>query len=184
MTRWLLLCGLVLAACAPPREAKWGYANGAFDRYTVTSIQKTPKGIAFDPSGLPINPLLIDRLVDEVEACLGMSVDRSVFTVKVAADWVPSCGGPSWPAPQELLPVETQDPSGCLAKGLTPTPQCPCRWRAGVKFPNIIVTTPAFYLFKDALLRWLTGVINVWGNLAFAECAAPTTLPLSDGTEP
>ena len=181
----MVLFLLAVAACGVCQEARWGYTpNGCFDHYVVGPTRTTPGGVSYDPSGQPINPLLIDRLVSEVAAC-APSLNRSSFTVKVASDWYlepAACELPQW-GPQQLLPVTAAE-EGCTAKGYSASVDCPCRWRAGVECPNIIVTTPSFYLFKDALLRFVTGSTDPWANSLLESCAQPTTLPLSDGTGP
>lgn len=164
-------------------ELKWGYAPGAFDSYEVNSVSVTPSGIAYDDSGLPIDPALIDRLTDEVEQCLSslqmldcgrvvLPIDRKSFVVKVASDWVISCD-----KTQQLLPVLSGD-AGCLAKGEQPSDQCPCRWRAGISCPNVLVVTPSFFLYKDVLIRFTTGCRNPWASEALSLCASPSTAPL------
>lgn len=187
---------LIVAAtpqCSDPScsEIKWGYGLHAFDMYDVHPTSVTALGIRYDPSGMPISPEVIDRLTNEVEACLVnvaseheapqcMSsvsrIDRGSFIVKIASDWVLSCD-----KTEQLLPVLAGS-DGCIAKGITPTEQCPCRWRAGVKCPNVIIATPSLYLYKDALIRFITGCANPWASPALASCATPTTDPLSNGT--
>lgn len=198
----LALSQLVIVNCAVCDEIQWGYGYGAFDRYNVNASFTTPAGTPYDPSGLNISPQLIDRLVNEVSTCLdGVApngqlppdivsasvchsttftwpLERKWFEVKIASDWVYSCDHT-----QQLLPVLAGN-AGCIAKGETPTDTCPCRWRAGIECPNHIITTPSFYLFKDALTRFLTGCENPWANPELAKCASPTTTPLSDGSDP
>ena len=190
----------------PCNEINWGYSTGEFNQYSVHPTEITQTGIAYDPSGLPINPELIDRLTNEVETCLAtafpggvipldvaagsycsatnftLPFDRHSFVVKIASDWVLSCPDPVY-GQQQLLPVSAGD-SGCIAKGLAPSAQCPCRWRAGIECPNNLITTPSFYLYKDVLIRYMTGCGDPWAMVQFSTCAMPTTLPLSDGTGP
>ncbi len=188
------LAFLVAPQCTVCDEDRWGYGYGAFDRYDVHPTSVTAGGIGYDPSGLPIAPELIDRLTGEVEKCLASveadagvaracmqyagTIDRKSFVVKIANDWVLSCDGS-----QQLLPVLAGS-AGCIAKGLTPSEQCPCRWRAGIECPNQIITTPSFYLYKDALTRFVTGCADPWAYPSLATCVSPSTTPLSDGTDP
>lgn len=164
-------------------ELKWGYSPHTFDQYEANADQVTPEGTHFDPSGQNISGELIDRLTGEVEACLTKSgkldhpIDRGAFVVKVASDWQLNCD-----KTQQLLPVLAGS-AGCVAKGLTPTEQCPCRWRAGIRCPNVLVVTPNFYLYKDVLIRFTLGVQNPW-TPDLATCASPSTTPLSDGSDP
>lgn len=191
--------------CSSCSELQWGYSDGEFSRYSAKVFDKTPEGIAYDPSGLPISPELIDRLTNEVNLCLTsmsptgqlpsdamsgsrcfqgktfqLPINRKSFIVKIANDWVLSCDGT-----QQLLPDPVKaGPAGCVAKGQTPDAQCPCRWRAGIRCPNVIVVTPSFYLYKDALIRFVTGCQNPWASQALSQCASPSTTPLSDGSNP
>jgi len=86
--------------------------------------------------------------------------------------WHPNCDGT-----QQVLSIAAGN-EGCMAKGQTPTNECPCRWRASRLDDNTIVATPSLYLFPDWLIRWGTGCQNPWGNPEFAECAKPLTGPL------
>lgn len=175
---------------------KWGYAGHEFDVYDVRYTLKTSKGIMYDSSGVLFEHEIIDRLTNEVEACLEsrfggtltkdvldasgcpeqqfkLPIDRSSFVVKVAQDWQLSCD-----QTEQVLPI-TAGAAGCVAKGLIPTEFCPCRWRAGIKCPNVLIVTPSFFLYKDVLIRYITGCINPWASPTLAECAAPTTQPLN-----
>ena len=177
-----------LTGCVGCDEAHWGYSSGAFDHYNFQGNLITPSGIAYDPSGQPINPELIDRLTNEVETCLldnkyiTSKINRQSFNVIVANDWHLGCDEPGWGVNQ-LLPV-LADQEGCSAKGMTPNTSCHCEWRAGIRCPNSIITTPAFYLYKDALIRYTANIINPWADATIASCAQPSTAQLSDGTEP
>lgn len=187
--------------CHNCSEYSWGYPANKFDSYSVNNIQLTPKGIQFDPSGQDISPLLIDHLTDEVEECLikhfpnaklsdhvytyatcesksiDIPIERSSFVVKITNDWVLSCDK------SDQLLQTTADDIGCYQKGLIPTQECPCRYRAGIKCPNILITTPSMYLYKDVLIRFVTSCQNTWSVDELSECATPTTDPLSDGSE-
>lgn len=177
--------------------------------YDVHPTLTTPKGIRVDPTGQPVDLLVIDRLTDEVEACLkeqigtgpdipsniakdglcgdcsyNWPIDRSRIVVKIPSDWTLSCD-----KTEQVLPVLAGD-LGCLAKGLTPTEKCPCRWRALLQTvetngadgaSGVIVTTPNFFLYKDPLIRMVTGCQKVWADPALAKCASPTTAPLYHG---
>lgn len=86
--------------------------------------------------------------------------------------WHLNCSGT-----EQLLTIAAGS-AGCMAKGLTPTNTCPCRWRANMLGSDTIVATPSLYLFPDWLIRYSTGCQNPWANEAFAECATPATGPL------
>lgn len=151
-----------LAGCNNCDEVQFGYPSGTFNRYTVSLSKTTPGGIAYDPSGLPINPALIDRLVTEVSDCLSraypgghlpgsvnqaalcrgdfaLPINRGSFVVKVATDYtvtpavcLGAAGGGSFGGKQQLLPVASAE-AACLAKGEKPNAACPCQLRAGIK---------------------------------------------------
>lgn len=161
-------------------QYKWGYSHHEFEQYNIDVELKTPSGIVYDPSGQNISPQLIDRLTSEVESCLNVKIDRTSFKVKIANDWVLSCD-----KSQQLLPTPVfAGNAGCVAKGLVPDPNCPCRWRAGIRCPNVIVIPPNFYLYKDALIRFVKGIPNPWIDPVLSVCATPSTTPLSDGSDP
>lgn len=162
------LLALLLLGCAPEvcNPIRWGYMVAHGKTYPVGSTQLTPSGIRHDGG----DAATIDRLVGEVGDCLKMSIDPASFVVKVPTDTVMSCDGKQ----QELSAIAPM--SGCDAKGLHG--DCECHWRAVVQCPNVIVATPSLYLFKDALVRFVTGSQNPWADPALAKCAAPTTDPL------
>lgn len=165
-------------------ETKWGYSYSEFDRYDVVLDHTTTAGTLYDPSAQNISPLLIDRLTHEVDVCLtdlGYSpINYQSFSVKVVGDWVLNCSGTQ----QELPDPVWAGNGGCVSKGQAPSIACPCRWRAGIKCPNIILTTPSFYLYKDALTRFVVGTDNPWASPELAKCASPSTTPLSNGSDP
>lgn len=166
----------MLAACVPSNQClqtRWGYMVGHGLQYPTAPTETTPAGTPLDASGQAISGALVDRLTSEVAECLKVSIDPRSFVVKVPADWTASCDGS-----QQVLSAIAPE-SGCDAKGLTGS--CPCRWRALVQCPNVIVATPSLYLYKDALVRFVTGSVNPWADPELAKCAAPSTGPLMIG---
>ncbi len=193
-----VLCGFaLLGACGPAddcgsRLVQYHYGFS----YDIAPAFTTPNGIRVDPTGQKVSAALVDRVTDEVERCLtetfgdppripadvvkagvcradtfALPLPRSCIVVKVPDDWTLNCD-----KTQQVLPLLTP---GCdPAKHQTPTPECPCRWRAGFQEPNVIVTTPSFFLYKDVLIRTATGCANPWGHPALMKCANPTTDPL------
>ena len=157
--------------------------------YKTNFNQTTPLGIQIDTSNQQIDLNLIDALTAEVEQCLTKNFpnhtlpanvmisgqcavklfdcpfNRSCFKIKIPNDWVWSCD-----KTQQLLPYNTPQ-AGCIAKGLMPNAECPCRWRGGLQ-GNIIVTTPSLIIYKDPLIRLLTGCNNPWSDPILAECAS------------
>ena len=187
---------LFFSACQSDQNCQhYNYANQF--NYETDFNQSTPQGIALDLSGQDISPELIDRLVDEVEKCLvenfgnppvlppvvvqdaqcrgktfSLPIDRGCLAVKIPNDWQISCDGT-----QQVLPISSTvyvaPDELCEAKGLTVTPECPCRWRAGIQDDYILVSTPSLYVFKDPLIRMITGCNNPWGHPALSQCASP-----------
>lgn len=166
---------LVLAGCVPEvcNPVRWGYMVGHGKTYDVGPLVQSPAGVRVDAPGGAMFLPTVDRLTAEVSECLRVSIDRSSFLVKVPGDWLLSADGTQ----QELTAIAPG--SGCTAKGLTG--EQPCRWRAVIQCPNVIVATPSLYLFKDALVRFVTGSQNPWADPELAKCAAPSTDPLSMG---
>lgn len=175
---WLLLTVPALAGCpgsaAQCYSARWGYYGLGDTHVTVAPTIQTPGGISVDTSGQNIAPALIDRLTREVSECLKVSINPGSFVVKVPGDWGLSCD-----KSQQVLSASAPE-AGCAAKGLTCNAKC--SWRAFIQCPNAIVTTPSLYLYKDALVRFVTGSQDPWSDPALAPCVAPTTGPLDDGS--
>lgn len=192
--RWLVLAFMAFCLSCNGEEqigvcdiSKRHYDWGA--RYDVRPYLVTASGILVDASGQHVDLELLDRLTDEVVQCLSEEFPdgnltgvknglckrpymntafyRSCLWVKIPNNWVWSCDGS-----QQLL-ADLADPQGCINKGLIPTPECPCRWRAllGVRPHLYVVTTPNFYLYKDPLIKFITGCDNVWNVPQFAKCA-------------
>jgi hypothetical protein len=191
----LLICFTACSAEADTCPVTWNYADQF--RYDVEPTLSTPSGIAVDPSGQRVEPEEIDRLFKEVETCLEEQFgsppalppdvirDGECFsdtfplpyprerclTIKIPNDWVPNCDGT-----QQVLPWKAPD-EGCLAKGLTPTEKCPCRWRSGIQDLRTAVTTPNLLNLKDPLIRIITGCNRPWSSPALAKCAHSSTDP-------
>lgn len=199
---------LVIFACGdnglpkPRQGCLWHYFYADQFSYKITPSFETETQIAVDTEGQIISGELIDRLADEVENCLTdtfgdppvlppdvvrdsqcasstfeLPIARQCLTVKIPSDWHLNCAGD-----QQVLPARASE-AACTSKGLQPTPECPCHWRAGIENFTTIVTTPSFYLFKDPLIRIATGCNNPWGSPALAACARPSTDPLSLGRD-
>lgn len=196
-----VLCFVFVAGCGVydgGRCENYRYQS-QFD-YPVKPTLITPSGIAVDPTGQAVSAEFIDQLTDEVETCLAdafgtppvipedvamasgclrrtfeMPFHRDCLTVKVPNDWEVACD-----SEQQVLPLSSTTyippDSLCRAKGREPTRACPCRWRAGIQDNNVIVVTPNFYLYKDPLIRLVTGCNNPWASPALARCAAPPKL--------
>jgi len=201
---YLLFLSLIIVNCNSNitcSEYQWGYSEGEFDYYHPQFSSITNDGTHFDPMDQNISPQLIDQLTNQVEDCLHTTfpnsqltdtvihqsvclnnrftypIDRKSFNIVVANNWVLSCDGSQQLLPQPVISGN----AGCLAKGETSSIQCPCRWRAGIKCPNVLITTPSFYLYKDILIRWITNCSNPWNSPELVNCANPSTNPLSLG---
>ena len=196
MRKFGLFFLLVIGGCSSEECAPFRFLS-QFD-YEVNPTLVTPKGIEVDLSGQSISLEDIDRKVAEVEDCLAKTfsggqipeedfasgqcqkktfnphVCRDCLVVKIPNDWELSCNNnPQTNQPFQLLPLShtTYDPTpGCIAKGLMPTPECPCRWRAGLQDNHIIVATPDLYNFKDPLIRYITGCNGFWYDEKLAAC--------------
>ena len=165
MKLWQILVGAWLCSgCVPaPCEQKWGYYLEESPRYEIDELKTTPGGVRYDDDRQDILPDSIDKATDEVENCLGQSVDRNSFFLKIPNNWTYSCDGTD-----EVLPFESVDKS---CKGKNATEACPCRYRALVQCPNVIIATPNLLLYKDALIRFLTNTTNPWEG-PNASCAS------------
>lgn len=87
-------------------------------------------------------------------ACLNIKVVRPVLSQCT------TMGDGITEEPVELLDVPAPD-AGCMAKGLTPSPECPCRYRM-IQQGNTVITTPTVYLY-DLIERW-TSCANYWAS--------------------
>lgn len=198
-----------LTGCTPIVYCKTLFPQLTQTTYVVNATSFTPSGIRYDPSGLPINPELIDRLTDEVENCLmkayptgditamyqqpdglacGMTtpkhftlpVNRGCLTVKIAADWHLSTA--EFAGSKQQLLHDVASNTGDCGKGENGPGAC--FWRAGVQDKVTIVTTPSMFVYKDPLVRIITGCAYPWSSPTMAACMTPTTTALSDGTGP
>lgn len=186
--------------CPGACYSNWFAPAGAFE---VKPNTATPKGVKVDttdlltlgPSGSPtykVDLATIDSRLDKMEACLlevkafqlteeqrqawGCSMrewtpellKRRCIQVKVVRPYPSSCH-PEWQFINALAPEQQ-----CLAKGIKPTAECPCRWRAGIVDDYKIVTPPALYLWPAVNIA--TGCTNPWGTKEvpspFAKCAS------------
>lgn len=200
----------VILACGPDKPthkefnrcpAKYPFNDQT--GYDINQDQFTAKRIAVDTSKLNINLSKVDRLTDEVEACLiktfgnppvmpeetikggkclgstfDLPIRRECLVVKVASDWFLSkyeYGGTH----HQQLPWTNG--GMCTNKGL---PAGVCYYRVGIQDDLTIVVPPSFYLYKDGLVRIVTGCYDPWFADALANCMEPTTEPLGDGSEP
>lgn len=90
-------------------------------------------------------------------------IDRQYIKVKIAPDWHYSCDENYMLFPCKI-PIQ-----GCLDKGLTPTPECPCSCRSTIQGSDII-TTPELVILSGELVRLVTGFNNPWKMEPLKDC--------------
>jgi hypothetical protein len=155
-----LLASALIYACAPaPWEQKYGYYLDRSPNYDVNPVV-TPGGVRYDGE---VDVEQLDFLTNQLESCLERSIDRSSFVVKIPNDWTYSCDGT-----EEVLPFVSVFDKTC--KGQTATETCPCRYRAVLQEPNVVVVTPNLKLYRDALTRLLLNTTNPWSNPEISPC--------------
>lgn len=196
MLKWVI----ILATCIACEECPVLYWYEDQTGYNVNAEELTKSGISVDRSGVDVSLAEIDRLVDEVEECLAkkwpggkmsdeerwgarchnrgfnLPISRECLTVKIAPDCTLNHDGT-----QELMPWLA--PGSCEGKYDTdeegPSEEWPCKWRAGIQDNHTIATGTSLYLLKDVLIRIATGCVGVREYPPLAECARPSTDPLS-----
>jgi|WetSurMetagenome_2_1015567.scaffolds.fasta_scaffold10023_10 hypothetical protein len=159
--------------------------NDSFWRYKVDGpINVTRWGILYQGQ---VDTELLDTVCRKTLECLHATTRKSEFVVLIPPDWMPNCDHSG-----ELLNTLAPSSGGC-GKGLTPTKECPCRWRDGVRGPNILITPPSLYLLPRAIAVWAKGSdyfirqnYNPWDDPEVAPCLGPFSPPLhkQSGKEP
>jgi hypothetical protein len=162
--------------------------------FKITPTAHTPKGVRVDTSGQIVDLKSIDAQIDHIDTCLTaafgsppiiskairdaaqcdassfpMPIRREDLVVKIADNWMWSCDNT-----QQLIPSPPGFNASCEEKGLTPTPKCPCSWRAGIQANYAIVVTPNLHMLKDPIIRMITGCNRIW-IAPIATCAMPET---------
>lgn len=184
----LCLLAIILNGCCD--ECYGGYVYG-YTSYRYNRTDRTASGIGVDASRAKIVDLAkLDARVDAIEACLrpllrqyahitdeqriawgcwpenyaDEPIKRGCFTVTLV-DPVQGCLG------FDLLPDRAPDAS-CTSKGLTPTDECPCRFREVIQGSASIITTSTRMPLWD-LVSIVTGCAGsgVWTS-PFAACMA------------
>jgi hypothetical protein len=92
------------------------------------------------------------------------------WQVKIDNNWVLSCDGK-----QQLLSAIAPTPIGKPCGGkedMITSKECPCRYRVAIMGKTIVVP-PDARLFKDGLIRVITGCNNPWAHPLLSECASP-----------
>ncbi len=182
LTGILLLTGCLGVDYPGSREPN--YTN-----YKLTATYETALGVAVDDPNHQLDPVLLDQTITNVQNCLQQFVDEPLtteerrrdtcgfeevafikpgFRVKVPSDWYVSvCSG------AQLFPCDVPDAS-CLAKGRTPTEECPCACRAIIQDGNSIITAPNLELFPAQLTMLLTGCDQIWHGGRVQQCGMPS----------
>lgn len=160
-----LLATVLIAACTPAAwEIRFGYYLDRSPNYPIANIVASPGGVRYDSEvGELLDVVELDWMTDSLEACLERSIDRSSFVVKIPSDWTYSCDGT-----EEVLPFVSVVDRTC--KGRTATEACPCRYRAVLQEPNVVVATPNLKLYRDALSRLLLNTSETWSNPEISPC--------------
>lgn len=124
---------------------------------------KTPKGIGVLNSTAK-QRAEIDRRVDALEACLGRHIVRKWLHVYIAPNAERSpCTG-KW-----LLPYPAP-PQSCKAKGLAPSPHCPCRWRGALQNGHYIVIVPSLETLELQVAKLVFGRVSPHLDPAVGKC--------------
>ena len=155
----LLACVLVAGCQGGIWSQTFGYYLDREPSYSINPVV-SPGGVRYDGD---VDVEQLDFLTDQLESCLERSIDRSSFVVKIPNDWTYNCDGT-----EEVLPFISVFDKTC--KGQIATETCPCRYRAVLQEPNVVVVTPNLKLYRDALTRLLTGSSNPWEDPALSGC--------------
>jgi hypothetical protein len=173
----LVLFALALAGCPTSGYPHRGYQDVTKYSPKPSEAKATPGGVRYwAPKGVDVRSE-VDRLIGELEKCLGVTIRRDWIGVLIPDDaYVSACSG-QWLVPsvpwcrlcidQKGLPL----PEKCC--GLRkPTKACPCvcNMRSVVQSNWLIVTTKTLALFKAELTRLVTGINFPWGDERTKKC--------------
>lgn len=116
--------------------------------YEIEPTAETPRGIAVDESGFPVDRATVDGIVDALETCLGIPIHRECLTVKIAPDWyISPCSG------SEGFPCDI--PQTLCAEA---TSECPCHCAGTVQDDTVAVTTPNLASLAHEITHIVTGL--------------------------
>jgi hypothetical protein len=178
----LVLFIFLLPACAEYSDCYQNFFEDITD-FEINPDMATGSGIKVDSGGFDVDLFALDARIGMMEWCItgvmannpepdpkwqclyrnftGMRrLKRSCLIIKIVPPVYSKCS--KWqfigvPAPNEL----------CRAKGINPTPECPCMWRTAVQDDNVVITPPALYLWEIG--RIMTSCNNIWES-PFAPC--------------
>lgn len=139
-----------LPVCSGRCEAYFNDGQNITD-YPVDINTYTPGGIAVDATDTAVDLDKLDDLTSELEACLGLTINRQCFAVKIAPDWyISECTG------TELFPCDFSQarcdafrPEGSL---------CPCNCAGVIQDGNFIIVPPGLAAYKHELLHVSLGL--------------------------
>ncbi len=153
----LIVSSLLLAsACTGTGAEEGGYdcRCSPLTHYSVDPNVRTPGGISVDTSGFEVDLDYLDRQTADLEACLGLSIDRGGFDVKVAPDWYTSaCSG------NQGFPCDI-DPAVCIASGRVPTEECPCACAGTVQPSGHVVLAQNLLAYRHEMIHLVVGTAD------------------------
>ena len=184
----LSVLSLSLSACGDDLSGRC-YQN-SYQNVTnyeeVRADVMTPSGIRVDTGGYAVDLATLDARVAKIEACiLRMAAESLVLPAEQKKSWqclrevdpnqelmrdclVIKVVAPTFSKCSDWQFIGVAAPDGlCLAKGITPTDECPCMWRTAIQDDNVVITPPAMYLWEVG--RIMTSCNNIWFS-PFAKC--------------
>jgi len=168
----LLLLFFLLVKCGPNNQCyRNGFTNITW--YDISPDIALESGIRVDSGGWEIDTKKLDERLTSIDKCLidtakefgyidvlsGLKTECIVIKV---VDPVEGC------SEQQFIDVLAPEKL-CKAKGVEPTPNCPCRWRTALQDDNVVITPPSIYLWE--VVRMHTGLDLIW-DTPFVKCAA------------
>jgi hypothetical protein len=157
-----------------------------YTSYPIHATERSALGFGIDDPLHELNRANLDAIVSTTRACVesllpltaeeisqGECVGtpdpeiRPCLTIKTAPDWHLDCTG------KEQVFGNAPNAS-CEAKGLTPTTQCPCEFRAIIQDYCAVITTPNMKILSGQLVTLFTGCNNGWVG-RMAECSQLST---------
>lgn len=185
LLRQTLTLALLFSSCVPqePCYSRPRVNYTAERRGEHLEMAPSRRYIVDDPAH-ELDPRVLDATVDNVVSCISSVLPlassereaaacvgeptlevRSCLTVRVPSWHVSPCTG------RQLFACAVPAES-CLAKGETPTAECPCACRAIIQDNEMILTAPNLELFPARLTELMTGCDYIWGT-RLAKCGSP-----------
>jgi len=165
----------VLAGCGPCGHCPPNMFTDITD-LPVHADMVTQSGTKVDSGGFAVDLEALDRRILAILECVRNVAEPAkpewqcmrdmpytepdCLVVKVVPPVVSECS--DW----QFIGVAAPD-SLCEAKGMVPTPKCPCMWRQVIQGDWTVVTPVAMYLWDVG--RAATSCLGVW-NTPYAKC--------------